>query len=104
MSYTVAQRTQEIGIRVALGAQSADVLRLILGQGMKLIAIGLSLGLLTALFVTRLLKELLYEVTALDGTTFGGVAVLLAVVAILACLIPARRAMKVDPMIALKYE
>jgi len=104
MSYTVTQRTQEIGIRVALGAQSSSVLRLILGQGLKLIGIGLGMGLLGAFYATRLLNELLYEVTTLDLTTFVIVAAVLATVAILACLIPARRATKVDPLIALRCE
>lgn len=104
MNNMVTQRTQEIGIRVALSAQATNVLTLILGQGMKLIAIGLGLGLLASFFATRLLKELLYEVTTLDVTTFAIVAAVLAVVAILACLIPARRATKVDPMIALRCE
>ena len=104
MSYAVAQRTQEIGIRMALGAQRRDVLTLILGQGTKLIAIGLGAGLLTALLVTRWLRSLLFEVSTTDVSTFAGVAVLLAVVALLACFIPAYRATKANPISALRYE
>lgn len=104
MSYAVTQRTQEIGIRVALGAQTRDVLRLVLGQGLKLIGIGIGAGLLVSFFLTQLLKELLYEVTALDSQTFGGVTLLLMAVALLACFLPARRAAKVDPMVALRCE
>lgn len=104
MSYAVAQRTQEIGIRMALGAQRRDVLTLILGQGTKLIAIGLGAGLLTALLVTRWLRSLLFEVSTTDVSTFAGVAVLLALVALLACFIPAYRATKANPISALRYE
>jgi len=102
MSYSVAQRTNEIGIRIALGAQGRDVLMMIVKQGSKLILIGLAIGLLGAIAVTRLMESLLFGVTAKDPLTFAAVAMLLAIVALLACYVPAWRATKVDPMEALR--
>jgi putative ABC transport system permease protein len=104
MSYTVGQRTQEIGIRMALGAQPGNMLALILGRGARLASVGIAVGVLGALALTRFLSSLLFGVQARDPLTFIGVAAMLMAVALLACYVPARRAMKVDPMVALRYE
>ncbi|MGH9958470.1 MAG: ABC transporter permease, partial [Pyrinomonadaceae bacterium] len=103
-TYAVAQRTQEIGIRMALGAQMSDVLKLVLGKGMALAFLGAAIGLAGGLAVTRIMSSLLFEVEPTDPVTFVTVSAVLIVVALLACLIPARRATKVDPLVALRYE
>ncbi|HXT74392.1 MAG TPA: FtsX-like permease family protein, partial [Candidatus Angelobacter sp.] len=104
MAYSVAQRTAEIGIRLALGAQRGDVMKMIIGDGLKLVLIGVALGIGGAFALTRLLARFLYGVVPNDPATFVAVPVILAVVALVACWIPARRAMRIDPMVALRYE
>jgi predicted permease len=104
LAHSVAQRTKEIGVRVALGAEARHVLRLVIGQGMLLVCVGVAAGLILAFWLTKWLSGWLYEVGAADPLTYGAIALLLAVVALLACWIPARRATKVDPMVALRCE
>jgi putative ABC transport system permease protein len=104
MSYTVSRRTHEIGIRMALGAQPRNILRMICRQGFRIVGIGLSMGLLASFAIGRLLSNFLVGVTSTDPITYLGVSLLLAAIVLAACLIPARRATRVDPMIALRYE
>ena len=104
MSYAVTQRTREIGVRMALGARPRTVLRLVIGQGMLLVCVGIAVGLTSAYWLTKWLSSWMYGVDVKDPLTFGAIALLLSCVALLACWIPARRAAKVDPMVALRCE
>jgi len=104
MAYAVNLRRHEIGVRVALGAQRGDVLRLVLRDGARIALLGIAFGIAGALALTRLMASLLFEVKPTDPATFAGVAILLALVALAACYLPARRAMRVDPIVALRYE
>jgi putative ABC transport system permease protein len=104
LAYAVTQRQREIGVRMALGAQRRNVLSLVIGQGMKWVVTGAALGIAGALALTRVIRSLLYGVTPTDPLTFAGVSVLLVGVALLACYLPARRASRIDPMEALRYE
>jgi putative ABC transport system permease protein len=104
ISYVVGQRTHEIGIRIALGARRGDVLRLILGQGTRLIVLGIAIGIGGAVGLTRLMASQLFQVSSTDPLTFAVVALTLVLVALAACYVPARRAAKVEPMVALRYE
>ena len=104
MAYSIAQRTAEIGLRIALGAGRGDVLRLVLGRGLGLVGVGIVVGSVLALAATRVLRTLLFGVTATDPVTFAGVALLLILTAMIAIYVPARRAMAIDPVNALKYD
>ena len=104
LAYTVTHRHREIGIRLALGASKRNVLSLVIGQGMKLALTGVAIGIVAALALTRVIRSLLYGVTPTDPLTFAGVSLLLVAIALFACWLPARRAAKVDPMEALRYE
>ena len=104
MSYSVTQRTSEIGIRITLGAQPLDVFRIVLGEGLRFALIGVAVGVAGGLVLTRLLSTFLYGVSATDPLTFFGVAILLIAVSVAACFFPARRATRVDPIVALRYE
>jgi putative ABC transport system permease protein len=104
ISYTVAQRTQEIGIRMALGAERRNVFGMVLGQGARVAGLGIGIGLITAFGATRLMANFLYGVQPTDPLTFTAVSLLLVGIALLACYLPARRATRVDPIVALRYE
>src|SRR5262249_48498465 len=104
LAYSVAQRTHEIGVRMALGAQKHNVLSLVIGQGMRFVLSGVAAGVVSALALTRVMRSLLYEVNAIDPITFVAGSVLLLLTALLACWFPARRAAKIEPIVALRYE
>jgi putative ABC transport system permease protein len=104
MAYSVTQRTREIGVRVALGATTRNVVTMVVGEGLKMTVVGLAVGLAGAFMLTRVMASLLFEVSATDPLTFALVGITLTIVALVACFVPARRAAKVDPMVALRYE
>jgi ABC-type antimicrobial peptide transport system permease subunit len=104
MAYSVSRRTQEIGVRMALGATAGDVLRLVFSLGLKQLAIGLAIGLAAAFGLTRVLTALLVRVSPTDPATFAGISLLLTAIGLIACWIPARKATRIDPMVALRYE
>lgn len=104
MAYSVNQRTHEIGLRIAMGARSSDILQLVVADGAKLALLGIAIGIVAALALTRMMATLLFDVKPTDPTTFAAVAILLALVGLLACYIPARRATRVDPMVTLRYD
>jgi ABC-type antimicrobial peptide transport system permease subunit len=104
LAYSVAQRTQEIGVRIALGATRGQILKMVLGQGLITVAIGIAIGLVGSFLLTRTMRSMLFEIGPNDPLTMVGIAVLLTLVALAASYIPARRATRVDPMIALRYE
>ena len=104
ISYLAGQRTHEIGVRVALGAQPKDIFSMVLSEGMKVALLGVAIGIVASLALTRLMTKMIFGVRAADPITFAGVTILLTLVAAAACYIPARRAMRVDPLVALRYE